>query len=83
MNRLLVTHALSTYFMRIAADIPELGLQAGDVVLVDRSLRPKKTDLVVVAETEDPELKIIRFKDTKKELELWGVVEHVIRKVKT
>lgn len=82
LNQLLVAHPLSTYFMRIASDISELGLYAEDVVLVDRSLKPKKNDLVVVTVADDPELKVIRF-DTKEELELWGVVEHIIRKVKT
>lgn len=83
LNQLLVTHPLSTYFMRIASDIVELGLFAEDIVIVDRSLKPKKNDLVVVAAIDDPELKVIRFDSKIKELELWGVVEHVIRKVKT
>lgn len=82
LNQLLVSHPVSTYFMQIASDISDLGLCAEDIVMVDRSLKPKKNDLVVVAETDDPELKVIRFDTKEKELELWGVVEHVIRKVK-
>lgn len=83
LNQLLVTHALSTYFMRIATDISELSLVAEDIVLVDRSLIPKKKDLVVVAEEGDPELKIITFENKKTEIQFWGVVVHLIRKLRT
>jgi len=83
LNQLLITHALSTYFMRIATDMPELDLHAGDIILVDRSLKPKKNDLVVVSQADDPELKIIKFEALSSELEFWGVAEHVIRKLRT
>lgn len=82
LNQLLVDHALSTYFMRVAADIPELDLRSGDILVVDRSLQPKKADLIVVSEQADPELKITRFADLSGELQLWGVVMHVIRKIR-
>lgn len=82
LNQLLVSHPVSTFFMRVAEDLPSLDLLAADILMVDRSLLPKKNDLVVVG-GEDPELRIIRFSDMKKEsLELWGTVVHLIRKVK-
>lgn len=83
LNQLLITHALSTYFMRVASDVPELELKAQDIVLVDKALKPKKSDLVVVSKADDPELKIVSFKDMDNDFQCWGVVEHVIRKVKT
>lgn len=83
LNQLLVTHPVSTYFMRVAAAIPEFGLAAEDILVVDRAVQPKKNDLVVAAMSDDPELKIIRFDTIPQELELWGVAVHVIRKVKT
>lgn len=83
LNELLITHRLSTFFMRVASDIPELELMAEDVLLVDRALTPGKNDLVVVSEPNDPELKILRFGDKTDACELWGVAEHVIRKLKT
>ncbi len=82
LNQLLITHALSTYFMRIATDMPELDLLAGDIVLVDRALKPKKNDLVVVSQEDDPELKIIKFEKIDSQLQLWGVAEHVIRRLR-
>jgi SOS-response transcriptional repressor LexA len=83
LNELLITHALSTYFMKVAVDMPELSLQEGDVLLVDRALVPKKNDLVVAAINEDPELKIVKFSDITEEFEFWGVAEHVIRKLRS
>jgi SOS-response transcriptional repressor LexA len=82
LNQLLITHALSTYFMRIATDMPELDLLAGDIVLVDRALKPKKNDLVVVSQEEDPELKIIKFEKLNSQLQFWGVAEHIIRRLR-
>ena len=82
LNQLLITHALSTYFMRVASDMPELDLVTGDILIVDRALNPKKNDLVVVSEVGDPELKIIRFEGRLEELQLWGVAEHSIRKLR-
>lgn len=82
LNQLLVAHPLSTYFMRMAQDIPELDLLAEDIVLVDRALTPRAKDLVVVAETADPELKIARYEEVTEQVELWGVVQHVIRKMR-
>ena len=82
MNRLLVQHSLSTYFMRVAEELPDFELHAGDVLVVDRSLKPTKTDLVVVAKTDDPELRIAAFKTIDRSVELWGVVTSVIRSLR-
>jgi len=63
--------------------MPELGLEAEDILLIDRSLAPKPNDLVVVTELDDAELKITRFDNKPRECELWGVAQHIIRTVKT
>lgn len=62
--------------------MPEVGLMVGDILLVDRALKPKKNDLVVVAQADDPELKIIRFEVMNEELELWGTARHIIRSLR-
>lgn len=82
LNQLLIKHALSTYFMRVATDIPEIGLNTNDILLIDRALKPKSNDLVVASRADDPELKIIRFEQLSSEFEFWGVAEHVIRKLR-
>ncbi len=68
--------------MRIADDLPELGLLDDDIVLVDRSLKPRRKDLVVIAMQADPELQIARFEHVHEDAELWGVVVHLIRKLR-
>lgn len=82
LNQLLVSDRLSTYFMRVADDIEGSGLLRGDIVMVNRALKPKKSDIVVASRLDDPELKILRCADMKEEFELWGVVEHIIRKLR-
>ena len=83
LNQLLVDHALSTYFMRLAEELPEFELHAKDVLLVDRAVSPRKSDLVVVAKADDPELKITRFSEIGEGIELWGVVTNVIRDLRS
>lgn len=82
MNKLLVARPLSTYFMRVASDIPQLEVRAGDILVVDRALHPKVNDLIVVAEVDDPELKVIRYGEQQFNGELWGVAVHAIRSLR-
>lgn len=81
LNRLLVTHQPSTYFMRVAEDDDKLDLTSGDVVVVDRALTPKPKQIVVVAELGHEQLIILPYSQISKEAELWGVVTYVIKKV--
>lgn len=53
LNSLLIKHRISTYFMRIAGDDRrEQGIFDGDIVIIDRALKPKRNDLVVWWEGE-------------------------------
>ena len=48
LNGLLVPRPAATFFMRAASDaFAERGIQAGDILVVDRSVRPSKGDIVV------------------------------------
>lgn len=82
LNQLLVAHSLSTYFMRVANDMPELGLSSGDILVVDRALNPRLNDMVIIAEDGDPELKVIRFQKDLVDFQLWGVAVHAIRSLR-
>lgn len=48
LSRLLVRHPSSTFYMRVDGDsgIGE-GIHANDIIVIDRSLTPKKSDLVI------------------------------------
>ncbi len=82
LNKVLIENSASTFLMRVSEDMTDLGLLIDDVVLVDRSLKPKIKDIVVVAQTSDPDLKITKFKMLSDELVCWGVVTRVIRSLR-
>jgi DNA polymerase V len=81
-NQLVVRHPLSTYFMRVAADVPELDVRAEDILVIDRSLNPKINDIIVVTEPDSPELKIVQYTKEHLRAELWGVAVHIIRNLR-
>ena len=48
LNKLFIAHPSSTYLFRIAGhDDESYGLFDGDIAVIDRSLRPRATDLVL------------------------------------
>ena len=48
LHELLIPHPAATYFVRLAGDSMQgEGLYDGDLLIVDRSLEPKHTDIVV------------------------------------
>lgn len=53
LNKLLIRHRISTYFMRISdSDWQEQGIFKGDLVIVNRALKPRLNDLVIWWEAE-------------------------------
>ncbi len=81
LNRLLVAHPSSTFFMRLESDAKHLELHAGDILQIDRSLTPQANSLAVVFEEDDPEMKVVRWGSHQKKQQLWGVIAYVIRDV--
>lgn len=47
LNRLIVRRPASTFYWRIAAEVPELTWPAGTLVVVDRSLPPVEGKLII------------------------------------
>ena len=82
LNKLLVKHPSSTFFMQIEGSTWEdRNLFDKDVVLIDRALAPRKTDLVIW--NEEATFRLGRLGDMPKDIELWGVITtviHVVRK---
>lgn len=83
LNRLLIAHPSSTFFMRLENDAKHLELNAQDILQVDRSLTPKANDIVAAVESGEPDIKVLRWQDRSKQQECWGVVVNVIRNVKS
>jgi DNA polymerase V len=73
----LIKQPASVYFMRIAGDAwREQGIFTGDLVLVDRSLRPRRADLTIWWEGDSFQLG--HGQTAPAGTPIWGVVTHTI-----
>ena len=82
LNRLVVSHPASTFYMRMAGNTWEgLGVNQGDILVIDRSLTPKTNDLAVI--TDGGEFGLIRVPAKPASglegAQVWGVVTWVIQ----
>ena len=81
LNAHLVRHPAATFFMRAGSDSQrDVGIRAGDLLVVDRAERPSPGK--VVAAVRGGEIRMERFRAPAdgEELEIWGVVTHVIHR---
>lgn len=81
LSRLLIKHPSSTFLMRLDSnEWAEDGMHEGDIIIVDRALKPKNTDLVIWWEQSQ----FIIGKKSKIPLdsEVWGVVASVIHQMR-
>lgn len=82
LHRLLVKQPTSTFFMRIDGnDWEERSIFDGDIVVIDRSLMPRKKDLVIVSK-EDAFL-ITPASKLPEDSTLWGTVTAVIHQYRS
>lgn len=79
----MVKHPASTFFMQMEADGPEgSDVKAGDVIVIDRSISPKKNNLIVITEAGEFRLDFYSTKLTQSdEVSLWGVVTGLLRRL--
>ena len=80
LHELVVQRPASTFFMRLSVDQPALGLQTGDLLVVDRSLAPRPGSLIIGV--KNGQLVVGQFQVNKPqttEVELWGIVTHSLR----
>ncbi|HEX9679039.1 MAG TPA: S24 family peptidase [Candidatus Saccharimonadales bacterium] len=83
LNKLVVRHPTSTFYMRAGSDSWQgLGVNQDDILVIDRSLKPKPNNLVIASDGEGFSLVVIpiRAKGQVEELEVWGVVTYVIHR---
>lgn len=77
LNRLLIKHPTSTFFMRIQGDEwQEQGIFSGDIAIVDRALAPRQTDRVIWWEAEN--FILSKFAKVPLNTPVWGVVVAVV-----
>ena len=62
LNELLVKRPAATYFVRVEGDsMIEAGIHDGDLLVVDRSLRPASGDVIIASVDGDFTVKTLRF----------------------
>ena len=67
LNEHLIPNPITTFFMRAATDaLKDSGILAGDLLIVDRSLKPQSGDIVIAAIVD--ELCIRRFEKMDKKI---------------
>ena len=79
LNTLLIRHRLSTYFMRLdGSEWQELGIFAGDILIIDRALKPRANDLVVWWKSES--FTFSHSHVVPEGIPMWGVVTATIHR---
>lgn len=81
LSRLLIHNPSSTFLMQLDSDEwASEGMHAGDIIIIDRSLDPKNTDLVIWWESD--QFIISKKLKVPADTEIWGAVTSVIHQVK-
>ena len=76
-NRLLIKHPSATFCMHLQGnDWQDQGIFNGDIVVIDRTIDPKKTDLVVWWDSDS--FVITKLSALPEEVEQWGTVSAII-----
>ena len=75
LNELLVRHPAATYFVRVEGDsMVGAGIRDGDLLVVDRSLRPADGDVIIASVDGDFTVKTLRLgkrEEGKGKREVW------------
>lgn len=80
LNKELIHNKDATFFVRIEGnEWVKLGIKNGDVLIIDRSIRPRRNLLVLIA--EEGAFSIQYMPDAKEnEICVWGVITYVINR---
>lgn len=77
LNRLLMPNKAASFLARADGDgLLAHGIFDGDLLIIDRSLTPRRGDLIGVY--FEGSFRIIPYSDARPEMTLWGVVSHCI-----
>lgn len=78
LDKLLIKNPLTTFFWRLESDdFHDLGLYAKDILVVDKSAKVRKDDLIIVI--REGEFCLVKVKSGRNEDEIWGVVVGVVK----
>ncbi|MDZ4840471.1 MAG: peptidase S24 [Bacteroidota bacterium] len=79
LNQELVDNPPATFFVRATRPHPELKVSPDDIIVVDKSISPRKGHLAVCF--SDGVFKVQRIDKQDSEYVVWGVVTYIIHKV--
>lgn len=80
LNEILVQRPAATFFVRMDSDsMKNSNIYRGDVLIVDRSLTPRKGNLVVAV--VDGACCVRKIEHPQWDFEIWGTVTYVIHKM--
>jgi len=79
LNDVLVANTSATFYIRVIDNsFSEFQIFENDVLIIDKSLTPKSSQLAVII--QDGCFNIIRIDlDSKQEIQLWGVITYIIK----
>jgi len=78
LNQHLIKHPAATFFMRAAGEsMCAAGILDGDLLIVDRSLRPTKNSIVIAVINGELMVKPLKT-ITGQDFQVWGVVTYAI-----
>ena len=84
LNQYVTNYPSSTFYMQVSGNAnSDLEIYDGDILVVDRSLLPRKNKKIVIVRND--EFKVIKLSPQDSldcQLEYWGTVTHLIRKFK-
>jgi len=81
LNEALVSNSSATFFVRVVDDaFSQNGILKNDVLIIDKSLTPKKEQLVLFNEDGSFLIKKIE-KPLDSPVEVWGVITYIIKSV--
>ncbi len=81
LTTLLIRHPATTFLMRLDNNSwSRYGMFAGDIVVVDRSIKPHRQDVVIWNQADD--FVMTKLKDVPEETPIWGTVSSVIHQFK-
>lgn len=84
LNHYVSDHPSSTFYMRVSGNAHQtLNIFDGDILVIDRSLLPQKSKIIVISTTTELQLsKFTKPENFNQQNQYWGTVTHLIRKLK-
>lgn len=81
LNHLLIKRPSSSFIFRINGHAySDQGIYDGDIVIIDKSLNAKPTDLIIAWESNS--FRLMRLRHLDPQISSWGVVKSVIHSFK-